>query len=91
MIPKIKKLLSVHSELNSQMAGLPFGPPGGMPFAGGKTGSLVDYLQAALGGSYDGEEEEEDGDGGSGPYFGRKFGASRGPNRKSRTGRKSGS
>ncbi len=94
MVPKIKQMLSVHSELHSQMAGFPFAAPGGMPVPSGKLGSFEDFLGAFLGAAEeeddDDEDDEEDG-GGPRPFFGRKSAASRGPNRKSRPGPKSGS
>ncbi len=95
MVPKIKQMLSVHSELHSRMAGLPFAAPGGMPVPGGKPGSFEDILGAFLGAAEDEDEDDEDDEeedgGGPRPFFGRNSAASRGPNRKSRPGPKSGS
>ncbi|MBV8127531.1 MAG: hypothetical protein JO114_07740, partial [Planctomycetaceae bacterium] len=89
MVPKIKEMLSVYNELHSQMAGLPFAAPGGIPVPSGKPGSFEDFLRALLGAAEEDEEEED----GSGPrsFAGREFPASRRTNRRSRREPKSGS
>jgi tetratricopeptide (TPR) repeat protein len=92
MIPKIKQMLSVSNELHSQMAGLPFAAPGGMPVPGGKPGSFEDFLGAILGAAVDEDDDDEQEDeGGPSPFFGRKFAASRPTNKRSRREPKSGS
>ena len=92
LVPKIKEMLSVHSELNSRIAGFPFGPPGSFPVPGGKPGSLDDFLGAFLGAfDEDGDDDEEEDSGGPRPFFGRKFAASHRPNRGSGRGTRSGS
>jgi len=89
---RLEVMLSVYSELDSRMAGLPFATPGGMPVPNGKPGSFKDFLKAILGSAKaeEDEEEEEDG-GGPSPFFGRKFAASRQRDRGSRREGKSGS
>jgi hypothetical protein len=94
MVPKIKQMLSVHGELHSRMAGLPFAAPGGMPVPGGKPGSFEDVFGAfleAVDDDDDDDDDEEEGGGDPRPFFGRKSAASRGPKGKSRPGSKSGS
>jgi len=85
MVPKIKQMLSVCSELHSRAAGIPFAAPGGMPFQSGAPGSIEDFLSVFLGAAYDEDEDEDEDDegGGPGPFFGRKSPASGRPNRSS--------
>ena len=94
MIPRIKQMLSVSNELHSQMAGLPFAGPEGMPVPGGKPGSFEDFLGAFLGAAVDDEDDEDDEQedgGGPSSFFGRKFAAFRRTNKRSRREPKSGS
>ncbi len=92
MVPKIKKMLSVHGELYSRMAGLPFAVPGGMPVPGGKPGSFEDVFGAFLEAVDDDDDDDDDeGGGNSRPFFGRNSAASSGPKGKPRPGPKSGS
>ena len=95
MVPKIKQMLSVHNELYSRFAGLPFAAPGGIPAPSGKPGSIEDFLRVFLEAADDDEVEDEEEKrrktAGPRPFADRFFPAFRRTSRRSRREPKSGS
>jgi hypothetical protein len=81
LVPKIKEVLSVLSELASHTVGFPFAGSGNFPFGQGMPGSIEDLLDFFV--DTDDSDEEED-DAGFGPFFGSNFPARRQPSRRSR-------